>query len=105
MKPYDKHLGIWRFGITLARRFRFSVKLGSLTLLLVLPILALTFALVQRQSKELAAAQAEGGRSKRRRSPASSTRNQYESFRYDKFYTRKESKKRTRTGQKTGTDR
>ena len=59
MKPYDKHLGIWRFGITLARRFRFSVKLGSLTLLLVLPILALTFALVQRQSKELAAAQAE----------------------------------------------
>ena len=44
MKPYDKHLGIWRFGITLARRFRFSVKLGSLTLLLVLPILALTFA-------------------------------------------------------------
>ena len=54
MKPYDKHLGIWRFGITLARRF-LSVKLGSLTLLLVLPILALTFALVQRQSKELAA--------------------------------------------------
>ena len=52
MKPYDKHLGIWRFGITLARRFRFSVKLGSLTLLLVLPILALTFALVQRQSKD-----------------------------------------------------
>jgi hypothetical protein len=59
MKEHDKHLGIWRHGISLARRFRFSFKLGALTVLLMVPIVVLSLSFVQRENNRLASLQAE----------------------------------------------
>jgi len=59
MKSNNENLGIWTLGVALARRVRIPVKLGMLTLLLWLPLVAYTALLMLHQANELRVSRAE----------------------------------------------